>query len=106
MKQVIMLLVMTFSVALTLPVQGGEFGSLTAAELKALIDRGEPGLVIIDSRSTAAVSGIPYQGGGQPAALRPRTGPDPATCPERCPTGVLLQREHLKGEFRCGEYRR
>ena len=51
MKQIIMLLVMTFSVALSLPVRGGEFGSLTGAELKALIDRGEPGLVIIDSRS-------------------------------------------------------
>ena len=51
MKQIIMLLVMTFFVALSLPVQGGEFGSLNAAELKALIDRGESGLVIIDSRS-------------------------------------------------------
>ena len=52
MKQIIILLVMTFFVALSLPVQGGEFGSLTAAELKTLIDRGEAGLVIIDSRST------------------------------------------------------
>jgi len=51
MKQIIMLLVMTFFAALWSPAQGGEFGSLAAAELKALIDRGEPGLVIIDSRS-------------------------------------------------------
>jgi rhodanese-related sulfurtransferase len=51
MRQFIVLLVMTFSVALSLPARGGEFGSLTAAELKALIDRGEPGLTIIDSRS-------------------------------------------------------
>jgi rhodanese-related sulfurtransferase len=53
MKQISMLLVMILSVTLTQPVHGGGFGSLTGAELKTLIDRGEPGLVIIDSRSAS-----------------------------------------------------
>jgi rhodanese-related sulfurtransferase len=53
MKQISILLIMILSAALSLPVQGGEFGSLTGAELKALIDRGDPGLVIIDSRSAS-----------------------------------------------------
>jgi rhodanese-related sulfurtransferase len=53
MKQIIMLLVMSLSAAVALPVQGGEFGGLTGAELKNSIDRNDPGLVIIDSRSAS-----------------------------------------------------
>jgi hypothetical protein len=51
MKQIMMMLVLAVTVALSLPARGGEFGSLTGAGLKALIDRNEPGLVVIDSRS-------------------------------------------------------
>jgi len=51
MKHIRMLLVMMFLGALPLPVFGGDYGTLTGAELKAMIDRNEPGLVIIDSRS-------------------------------------------------------
>ena len=51
MMQIRMLLVMMFLGALSLPVFGGDYGTLTGAELKAMIDRNEPGLVIIDSRS-------------------------------------------------------
>jgi len=50
MKHIRMLLVMVFLVALSLPVFGGAYGTLTSAELKAVIDRNEPGVVIIDSR--------------------------------------------------------
>jgi rhodanese-related sulfurtransferase len=53
MKLIIVLLVMVFSAALSLPARGGEFGSLTAVELKNMIDRSDPGLVIIDSRSAS-----------------------------------------------------
>ena len=51
MKLIRMLLVMTILVALPLAVFGADYGTITSAELKALIDRNEPGLVIIDSRS-------------------------------------------------------
>ena len=46
-----MLLVMMFLGALSIQVFGGDYGTVTGAELKAMIDRNEPGLVIIDSRS-------------------------------------------------------
>jgi rhodanese-related sulfurtransferase len=51
MKHIRMLLVMMFLPALTLPVLGGDYGTITSAELKAMIERNEPGLVIIDSRA-------------------------------------------------------
>ena len=51
MMQIRMLLVLMFLGALSSPVFGGDYGTLTSAELKAMIDRNEPGLVIIDSRS-------------------------------------------------------
>ena len=51
MKLMRMLLVGMFLAAPALPVFGGDYGSLTSAELKAMIDRNEPGVVIIDSRS-------------------------------------------------------
>jgi rhodanese-related sulfurtransferase len=51
MKHIRMLPVMMFLVALSLPVFGGVYGTLTSAELKAIVDRNEPGVVIVDSRS-------------------------------------------------------
>ena len=51
MKQIAMLLFAILLAAPSLPASGGDFGSLASAELKALIDRNEPGLVLIDSRS-------------------------------------------------------
>jgi rhodanese-related sulfurtransferase len=51
MKHIGTLLVAMFLAAMSLPAFGGGFGTLTSAELKAMIDRNEPGLVIIDSRS-------------------------------------------------------
>ena len=51
MKHIGTLLFTMFLVALSLPVFGGGYGTLTSAELKAMIDRNEPGLVIIDSRT-------------------------------------------------------
>jgi len=51
MKYIRMLLVMMSFAALSLPSFGGDFGYITSAELKAMIDRNEPGMVIIDSRS-------------------------------------------------------
>lgn len=51
MKHVRWLLVIIFLATVPLPVFGGNYGIVTGAELKALIDRNEPGLVIIDSRS-------------------------------------------------------
>ena len=51
MKLIRMLVVMMFVGALTLAAFGGDYGTLTSAELKAMIDRNEPGVVIIDSRS-------------------------------------------------------
>lgn len=50
MKHVRMLVTM-FLAVLALPVFGGDYGTLTSVELKAMIDRNKPGLVIIDSRS-------------------------------------------------------
>ena len=46
-----MLLFAILLVTPSLPAIGGDFGSLASAELKAMIDRNEPGLVLIDSRS-------------------------------------------------------
>jgi len=51
MKLIGTLLLTMFLVALSLPAFGSGFGTLTSEELKAMIDRNEPGLVIIDSRS-------------------------------------------------------
>ena len=51
MKHIRMLLVMMFLPALALPVLGGDYGTITSAELKAMIERNQPGLVIIDSRA-------------------------------------------------------
>ena len=51
MKRIRMLLVGMFLAALSLPAFGGDYSTLTSAELKAMSDRNEPGLVIIDSRS-------------------------------------------------------
>jgi len=51
MKHLRMLLATLYLAALSLPVFGGDFGTVTSVELKAMIDRNEPGLVLIDSRS-------------------------------------------------------
>jgi rhodanese-related sulfurtransferase len=51
MKPVRLLLVIMFLAALSLPALGVDVGTVTSAELKAMINRNEPGLVIIDSRS-------------------------------------------------------
>lgn len=51
MKYVGMLLVIMALTALTSPLIAADYGYLTSAELKTMIDRNEPGLVIIDSRS-------------------------------------------------------
>lgn len=50
MKPVRMLLVAMFLAAVALPAFAGSYATLTAVELKAMIDRNESGLVIIDSR--------------------------------------------------------
>jgi rhodanese-related sulfurtransferase len=51
MKLIGMLMVMMSLSGLPAMVSGGDYGTVTSVELKALIDRNEPGLVIIDSRS-------------------------------------------------------
>lgn len=51
MKHIATLLVTIFLAAMSLPAFGGGYGTLTDVELKAMIDRNEPGLVIIDSRT-------------------------------------------------------
>jgi rhodanese-related sulfurtransferase len=51
MKHILILLVVMFFSVLSLPAFGGDVGPVTSAELKAMIDRNEPGLVVIDSRS-------------------------------------------------------
>ena len=51
MKHIGILLGMMILVALSLPVFCSGYGTVTSAELKTMIDRNEPGLVIIDSRS-------------------------------------------------------
>lgn len=51
MKHLRMLLVTLCLAALSLPVFGGDYGTMTSGELKTMIDRNEPGLVLIDSRS-------------------------------------------------------
>jgi rhodanese-related sulfurtransferase len=50
-KHIGILLFTMFLVALSLPAFCGGYGTLTSNELKVMIDRNEPGLVIIDSRS-------------------------------------------------------
>jgi rhodanese-related sulfurtransferase len=51
MKLIGMLLVMMSLAGLPAMVSGSDYGTVTSEELKSLIDRNEPGLVIIDSRS-------------------------------------------------------
>ncbi len=52
MKRSVQLLLMLSGLFLSaVTALGGDVGSLTAKELKAMIDKGEAGLVIIDSRS-------------------------------------------------------
>lgn len=51
MKQFVLLLVTICFVAVTSPVSAAGFSTITSAELKAMIEQNEPGLVIIDSRS-------------------------------------------------------
>ncbi|MDO9068554.1 MAG: rhodanese-like domain-containing protein [Deltaproteobacteria bacterium] len=51
MNKIISSLVMVFIATLSLPAFGTGFSTLTSAELKAMIEQNEPGLVIIDSRS-------------------------------------------------------
>lgn len=51
MKNNIMLLIIILLAALSLPVSAAGFSTITSAELKAMIEQNEPGLVIIDSRS-------------------------------------------------------
>lgn len=51
MKKTVALLVMLSLSALALSAFGGDFVMLPGAELKAMIDRNEPGLLIVDSRS-------------------------------------------------------
>jgi len=46
-----MLLVTLFLGTLSLQVLAGGFGTVTSAELKEMINRNEPGMVLIDSRS-------------------------------------------------------
>lgn len=51
MKTIVLLLVMIFLVAASAPPAFcGSYGHVTTTELKAMMDRNEPGLVIIDSR--------------------------------------------------------
>ena len=49
--QQIAMLVITFLTMLSLPAFGGDYVTITSPDLKAMIDRNEPGLLIIDSRS-------------------------------------------------------
>lgn len=51
MKYIRILLLMGLFAVLACPASGGDSGTVTSAELKAMLDRNEPGLVIIDSRS-------------------------------------------------------
>jgi rhodanese-related sulfurtransferase len=51
MKLIGMLLVIMSLSGLPAMVSGSDYGTVTSEELKVLIDRNEPGLVIIDSRS-------------------------------------------------------
>lgn len=83
MKHIRILLFMVFITALSLPVFGGDYGAVTSDELKAMIDRNETGLVVVDSRSqsqyeetriTGAIS-IPLAEMEQNPAL-PRTPKD------------------------------
>ena len=62
MKHIQMALVMMFLGALPLPVIGADYGTVTGAELKAMIDRNEPGLVIIDSRSQSQYAEVHIKG--------------------------------------------
>jgi rhodanese-related sulfurtransferase len=50
MKYLSILLVVMFLAALSSVTFGGGYGTVTSAELKAIIDQNEPKLVIIDSR--------------------------------------------------------
>lgn len=50
MKNNVILLVIMSLAILSAPAFSGDFVSLTSPELKAMIDRNEPGLLIIDSR--------------------------------------------------------
>jgi rhodanese-related sulfurtransferase len=50
MKPFRILLALLFLAALSSAGFGGDFGYVTSAELKTMIDRNEPGLLIIDSR--------------------------------------------------------
>lgn len=51
MKYIGILLVIMALTVLTSLVIASDYGYLTSAELKTMIDRNEPGLVLIDSRS-------------------------------------------------------
>lgn len=51
MKNIALLLSMLLLATLALPAFAAEFAALTSAELKAMIDRNEAGLMIIDSRA-------------------------------------------------------
>ena len=51
MKNIVTILVIMFLGALSLTVFGGDFGYVTCDELKAMMERNEPALVIIDSRA-------------------------------------------------------
>lgn len=50
MKRIVMLLAMICLAAVPAPAVSGSYGYVTVTELKAMMDRNEPGLVIIDSR--------------------------------------------------------
>jgi rhodanese-related sulfurtransferase len=62
MKRIGIMLVIMFLAAQSLPAFGGDYGTLTSAELKEMIDRNEPGLVIIDSRSRSQYDEIHIKG--------------------------------------------
>ena len=51
MKYLQIFLAITLLISMTLAAFGGDYGTMTSSELKLLIDRNEPDLVIIDSRS-------------------------------------------------------
>jgi rhodanese-related sulfurtransferase len=51
MKRIGIFLITVMLAGLGATASGGEYGTITSVELKALIDKSEPGLVIIDSRS-------------------------------------------------------
>ncbi|MEI6207367.1 MAG: rhodanese-like domain-containing protein [Desulfuromonadales bacterium] len=51
MIQIKILLVMIILMALTLPLYGGDYGTISSTELKSMTDRNEKELLIIDSRS-------------------------------------------------------